>query len=219
MLVFSMGELILILVPCWSPVEGWSKGVGATSGAFWTISTRFHNVDLAGYWPWTISLVSREEPNSGPNPVSFGDLSSDLNTAVFEAEGFSGSNTGAHNWVDVISTCSRVSFTTVELVACAKISWSTTPNIVWAVHHCLLGDGFSGEGWLKVELTVLDEGVGSWVMVDLKFPVSTTTHGDFVFPCLQVEGVEVILEDKCFCECEGAKWTESLKHIIIMLYQ
>jgi hypothetical protein len=215
-LVLSVCQRIFVLIPGGAPVKSWSKGVLTASRATSWVTTRLHDINFARSRPCAVGLISWEKPNSRPNPVTFGELSSDLNSSISEAEGLSGSYSGAWDGVDVVATTSCTSFATIECVACALISGSTAPNVVSTSHHCLFPNEFWGKGWLEVELTILDKWVSSVVVVEFELPVTTATHGDLVFPGLEVELVEIVRENECLSGSDTDDGDKSFKHLIII---
>ena len=48
------------------------------------VTTGLHDVDLARRGPCTISILDGHHPDSGPQPVTYGQLGSDLDTAILD---------------------------------------------------------------------------------------------------------------------------------------
>jgi hypothetical protein len=101
------------------------------------------------------------------------------------------------NRVDNVSAAGGA-LAAIELVAGAQISWAATPERVDSGLQGSLTDVVSGESWLQMQDSILDETVLTTIDVHLELPVATATHGELVLPDLHVESVEIILEDKSF---------------------
>ncbi len=155
MFVLLVRQSVPVLVVGWAPVQSGGESVRTASAAI-AVTARFHDVDFAGCRPATVCLISGQHPNSGPNPVTFRQLGNDLDTAVGKAERLSGSDACGPDWVYVV-TVGSVSFTAVECVTGAQISWRAAPKIDGASLHGSLTNGLGSERGLDVELAVLDE--------------------------------------------------------------
>ena len=99
------------------------------------------------------------------------------------------------NRVDNVSAAGGA-LAAIELVAGAQISWAATPERVDSGLQGSLTDVVSGERWLEIQDSILDETVLTTIDVHLELPVATTTHGDLVLPLLEVKFVKVILKNE-----------------------
>jgi len=68
-------------------------------------------------------VISREKPNSWPEPVSFWKFSLNLDSSIFERERLDGSELCTHDRINVVDSigCSCAS---IESIGCALISRS-----------------------------------------------------------------------------------------------
>ena len=110
------GLLVTICVPCGTPVEGRAELVVATSRARGAVTARLHNVNLTRGGPATVCFVDGKQPDGGPEPVTLGQLSLDLNLAVLERELVGGADAGGLDGVDHVARGGSVALTAVESV-------------------------------------------------------------------------------------------------------
>ena len=99
------------------------------------------------------------------------------------------------NRVDNVSAAGGA-LAAIELVAGAQISWAATPERVDSGLQGSLTDVVSGESWLHIQDSILDETVLTTIDVHLELPVATATHGDLVLPLLEIKFVKVILKNE-----------------------
>jgi hypothetical protein len=78
---------IWVLWPIWSPMESGAERLGSSNRTV-KVTSRFDDVDLTRSWPWSIGIVNWHHPDSWPNPISFGQFSSNLNSTILEPERF-----------------------------------------------------------------------------------------------------------------------------------
>ncbi len=178
--VLLRGLLITIGIPGGSPVEGGSELVVAAGGARSVVTARLHDVNLTRGRPSAICLILGKHPNGGPQEITLGELSLDLNLSILEVEFADGSKTGGLDGVDDVSRSSGVALTSVESVAGANGGGRSTPDVNVTSMESIFAEVFDGEGWLQIQDAILDERVGAVVCVPLELPVATTTHGDLV---------------------------------------
>lgn len=56
------------------------------------VSTRLHDVNLAGLWPGPIGFFDRHHPDCRPHPIAVGQLSDHFHAAEFDAGSSLGGN-------------------------------------------------------------------------------------------------------------------------------
>jgi hypothetical protein len=186
---------VFIHVPVGSPMKGWTKAIVTTNWIRNIVTSWFHDVDFTRSRPVSIFVVFRKEPDCGPEPVSLGELSLNLNSTILGRETVNSSKSGWSDWVVNVSRSSSVSFATIESVSCALISWSATPDVNVSGLETSCTKVILSVSGLNVEDTILNVAVWSIVNIPFEFPVSTTAEGLFVLPLWEVKICEVILED------------------------
>jgi hypothetical protein len=196
--LFSVGLGVLVGEVVGAPMHGGAEGLRSSSEFTGVVgvSTAFHDIDLTTGGPLSVLIVAGEAPDSGPEPVSLGQLGLDFDSSVLEGEGVDGGELATHDGVDVVISIAGPA-ASVEEVSGALISRRAAPQFIGvSCADGLLSDFVFGEDGLDIEDTVLHEGGGSVVVVELELPVASTGEGDVVPPLGKVEEIEVVLEDQ-----------------------
>jgi len=202
--VLLMSNLPGIIWISWTEVKGGSEGVDTASRTRGIITSALHDVDLTTGWPLAKLNVLRKHPNRWPYPVTLRQLSADLHSSILEVEGVNASQSGARDWIDIVSTGSGIPLTAIKSIIGTPVTFLTAPKTVRTGLKCLFSQEILGVSWLQMEDAVFDEGIGSVVVVNLKLPISTSTHRDLMLPSLEIQGIKIVLEYQLF-SCGGTK--------------
>jgi len=89
------------------------------------------------------------------------------------------------------------SFASIVEIGSAHVSWRTTPNTISkSLPYVICTNFILCQDWFNIEFGILDEGRRSIVIINLKFPVSSSCKSDLMFPIFEIESIELVFEDK-----------------------
>jgi len=123
------GKGVPILGEVWTPVEGAADVITTLKSGGGSIPAGLHDVDLSRRGPFTIGVGGGQHPDSRPEPVTLGNLSTDLNSPILDVEGVDSADTGRPNGIKVVATVSGDTLAAPESVSSAHVVGRGAPQV------------------------------------------------------------------------------------------
>lgn len=184
-----------------TPVQTAVVPVAATLSVATFVASRLHNVNLAATRPVTIDRLLRHHPDSRPQPVTAGQLSRDLDTAIGDAllalcRQASGADRRDQAALDGVRGDDARGVLGAGAGAVAAVLVGQVEGVVG--EDLVVGDGggLVGEGGHDVEAVLVDVRVALVVGGPVEAAGAVAVELDLVGPDVLVELLEVIVVDE-----------------------